>query len=249
MKLTVVGCSGSIPGPESAASCYLLEQDGYRVVIDLGHGSLGALQQHLALTDIDAIVLSHLHADHCIDMTALYVAHRYGPYAFSGKVPVYGPSDAGERLASAYGMPSPSAIETAFDFRDLSVAATVGPFRVRAEGMAHPIETFGVRFEAGGAALVYTGDTGPCRAIDELARGADLLLSEASFVDGAENPPDLHLTGRQAGELARNAGVGRLVITHVPPWNDPSVAKEEAGLVFQGPIDVATPGSTFDLAR
>lgn len=249
MKLTVVGCSGSIPGPESAASCYLLEQDGHRVVIDLGHGSLGALQRHLALTDIDAIVLSHLHADHCIDMTALYVAHRYGPYAFSGKVPVYGPGDAGERLASAYGMRSPSAIETAFDLRDLSVTAKIGPFRVRAERLAHPIETYGVRFEADEAALVYTGDTGPCRAIDELASGADLLLSEASFVDGAENPPDLHLTGRQAGELARNAGVGRLVITHVPPWNDPSVAKEEAGLVFDGPIDVATPGSTFDLAR
>ncbi|MCZ3385579.1 MAG: MBL fold metallo-hydrolase [Actinomycetia bacterium] len=249
MKLTVVGSSGSIPGPESAASCYLLEHDDYRVVIDLGHGSLGALQRHLELTDIDAIVLGHLHADHCIDLTALYVAHRYGPYAFQGRLPVYGPSDAAERLASAYGMRTPRGMEASFDFRDLSVAATVGPFRVRAERVAHPIEAYGIRFEVDGTALVYSGDTGPCRAIDELARGTDVLLCEASFVDGDDNPPDLHLTGRQAGELARDAGVGRLVITHVPPWHDPDVARAEAESVFDGRVDLATPGSTFDLAR
>ena len=82
-----MGCSGSIPGPTSLSSCYLLEHDGYRVVVDLGHGSLGVLQQHIALTDIDAIVLSHLHADHSIDLTALYVAHRYGPYDFPERLP------------------------------------------------------------------------------------------------------------------------------------------------------------------
>ena len=91
MKLTVVGCSGSIPGPDSPASCYLIEHDGFRVVVDMGHGSLGALQRHVVLDSIDAIVLSHLHADHFIDLTALHVAHRYGPYSFTGPLPVYGP--------------------------------------------------------------------------------------------------------------------------------------------------------------
>ena len=168
MRLTVVGCSGSIPGPTSLSSCYLLEHDGFRVVVDLGHGSLGVLQQHIALTDIDAIVLSHLHADHSIDLTALYVAHRYGPYDFTGRLPVYGPSDTAERLASAYGMKDPQGMTAAFDFRDLSVAASIGPFRVRAERVAHPVEAYAVRFEVDGSALVYSGDTGPCRAIDEL---------------------------------------------------------------------------------
>jgi ribonuclease BN (tRNA processing enzyme) len=249
VKLTVVGCSGSIPGPTSLSSCYLVEHDGYRVVVDLGHGSLGVLQQHIALTDIDAIVLSHLHADHSIDLTALYVAHRYGPYEFPARLPVYGPTDTSDRLASAYGMKSPQGMTGAFDFRDVSVAASVGPFRVRAERVAHPVEAYAVRFEVDGKALVYSGDTGPCLAIDEISRGADLLLCEASFVHGDDNPRDLHLTGRQAGEVARGAGVGRLVITHVPPWHDPDVAKAEAMTVYEGPVDLATPGMTVEVGR
>jgi ribonuclease BN (tRNA processing enzyme) len=207
------------------------------------------LQRHIALTDIDAIVLSHLHADHSIDLTALYVAHRYGPYDFSGRLPVYGPSDTAERLASAYGMKDPQGMKGSFDFHELSVAASIGPLRVRAERVAHPVETYAVRFEAGDRALVYSGDTGPCRAIDELARDADLLLCEASFVHGENNPTDLHLTGREAGVLAREAGVRRLVVTHVPPWNDPQVAMAEAASVFNGDIDLATPGATFEVAR
>ncbi len=249
MKLTVVGCSGSIPGPESMSSCYLLEHDGYRVVIDLGHGSLGVLQRHIALTDIDAIVLSHLHADHSIDLTALYVAHRYGPYDFAGRLPVYGPSDTAERLASAYGMKDPQGMKGSFDFGELAVTASIGPFMVRAERVAHPVETYAVRFEVGAAVFVYSGDTGPCRALDDLARGADLLLCEASFVHGDDNPTDLHLTGREAGVVARDAGAGRLVITHVPPWNNPQVAMAEAASVFDGEIDLATAGSTFEVAR
>jgi ribonuclease BN (tRNA processing enzyme) len=226
-----------------------VEHDGYRVVVDLGHGSLGVLQQHIALTDIDAIVLSHLHADHSIDLTALYVAHRYGPYEFPSRLPVYGPADTADRLASAYGMKSPQGMTGAFDFRDLSVAASVGPFRVRAERVAHPVEAYAVRFEVDGKSLVYSGDTGPCLAIDEISRGADLLLCEASFVHGDDNPRDLHLTGRQAGEVARGAGVGQLVITHVPPWHDPEVAKAEAMTVYDGPIDLATPGMTVEVGR
>jgi ribonuclease BN (tRNA processing enzyme) len=249
VNLTVVGCSGSIPGPTSPSSCYLLEHEGCRLVVDLGHGSLGVLQQHIALTDIDAVVLSHLHADHSIDLTALYVAHHYGPYDFPARLRVYGPGDTAERLASAYGMKSPRGLSAAFEFCDLATATTIGPFRVRAERVAHPVETYAVRFEVDGHTLVYSGDTGPCRAIDELSRGADLLLCEASFVDGEDNPADLHLTGRQAGELARDAGANRLVITHVPPWNNPQVALAEAASVFDGEIDLATTGSSFEVAR
>lgn len=249
MKLTVVGCSGSMPGPNSSASCYLLEHDDFRVVVDLGHGSVGALQRHIKLTDIDAIVFSHLHSDHCIDLTALYVAHRYGPAPFASRIPVLAPSDAPERMAAANGMTSTRGMTAAFDFRDVSVAAALGPFRLRAERMAHPVEAYGTRFEVDGASLVYTGDTGPCRALNDIARDADLLLSEASFRDGESNPPGLHLTGRQAGEVASGAGVRHLVITHVPPWHDPEVARAEAATVFEGPIDVATPGATYAVAR
>lgn len=249
MRLVVIGCSGSMPGPASAGSCYLVEHEGFRLVVDLGNGSLGALQQHIELPQIDAIVLSHLHADHCVDMTSLYVAHTYGPYAFSGRIPVYGPSDSADRLARAYGMRSSAGMVSAFEFRDLASAAAIGPFRARAERVAHPIEAYGVRLTAGDATLVYTGDTGPCRAIDQLASGADVLLAEASFVEGADNPAALHLTGREAGALAQHGEVGRLVLTHVPPWHDPEVALAEASAVFDGPIELATPGLVVEVAR
>jgi ribonuclease BN (tRNA processing enzyme) len=249
VRLTVVGCSGSIPGPDSPASSYLLEHRGFRVVVDMGHGSLGALQRYIALHEVDAVVLSHLHPDHCIDLTAFHVAHRYGGYPFAGPVPVYGPSGTAQQVAAGYGMTSTRPLHGSFTFRELSSAASVGPFGVRAERVAHPVEAYAVRFEADGASLVYSGDTGPCRALDDLADGVDVLLAESSFVHGEDNARDLHLTGRDAGAAARDAGAGRLLITHVPPWHDREDARREASEVFDGPIDCATAGMSVEVGR
>jgi ribonuclease BN (tRNA processing enzyme) len=101
---------------------------------------------------------------------------------------------------------------------------------------------------ANGRTLAYTGDTGLCPALDELAAEADLLLAEASFRDGDDNPADLHLTGRQAGELATRAGARRLVLTHVPPWHRVSTMLAEASSVYAGPLDAATPGATYPVS-
>ena len=92
MRLTVVGCAGSFPGPDSPASCYLLEADGFRVVVDFGNGSLGALQKYAGLFDIDAVCLSHLHADHCVDLYSYSVARAYSPAGPQPAIPVYGPA-------------------------------------------------------------------------------------------------------------------------------------------------------------
>lgn len=249
MKLTIVGCSGSIPGPDSPGSCYLLEHDGFRVAVDLGHGSLGALQRYIALPQLDAVVLSHLHADHCIDLTALHVAHQYGNVGFEQPIPVYGPSGSAERVASAYGMSSAKPLASSFVFRELAMTASIGPFDVQAERVAHPVEAYAMRFAAAGATLTYSGDTGQCEALNALARDVDVLLAEASFVHGQQNPRDLHMTGRQAGEVARDAGARRLVITHVPPWNSASAARDEAAEVFDGAIDIATPAMSLEVGR
>src|SRR5437868_9100151 len=99
MLLTVVGCSGSFPGPESAASCYLLEAEGFRLVIDLGNGALGVLQRHAELSGIDAICVSHLHADHCVDLAAYWVARQYNPGGALPPIPVYGPRGTAQRVA------------------------------------------------------------------------------------------------------------------------------------------------------
>jgi ribonuclease BN (tRNA processing enzyme) len=242
MELTVVGCTGSMPGPESPASCYLVQHDGYSLLLDLGNGSLGALMQYIDIRAIDAIVLSHLHADHCIDVASLYVARKYGGLGDGGRLPVLGPHDTADRMARVYDLPPVPGMTEEFAFADLPPETELGPFRIRSARMAHPVEAYAVRVDCGEASLVYTGDTGPNDCLAPLAAGAGVLLAEASFVDGVVNPADLHLTGRQAGEAARDAAVGQLVVTHVPPWNDGHRAVAEAADVYEGPIVLAHSG-------
>jgi ribonuclease BN (tRNA processing enzyme) len=253
MKLTVVGCSGSFPSAESACSSYLIEADGYRLLFDMGNGALGELQRHCGLYDLDAVVLSHLHADHCIDMAAYFVA-RY--YRHEGgrcaPIPVYGPQGTEQRLASAYGDPSSaSAMKEVFDFHTLhsDESFELGPFAVSTTRVEHPVEAYAFRVEHAdsGKILAYSGDTGPCQALCALARGAGLFLCEASFTHGKENIPQLHLNGREAGECAQRAGVGRLVLTHVPPWTDAQVNLRDAKGVFDGPVELARSGAVYEV--
>ena len=98
MRLTVVGCSGSFPGPDSAASCYLLEAEGFRLVVEFGNGALGPLQKHIGLFDADAVCLSHLHADHCVDLYSYSIARMYSPAGPQPPIPVYGPARTRERI-------------------------------------------------------------------------------------------------------------------------------------------------------
>jgi ribonuclease BN (tRNA processing enzyme) len=248
MRLTVIGCAGSFPGPDSPASCYLIEADGFRLLLDLGNGAIGALQRHAGLTEVDAICLSHLHGDHCLDMCSYWVTQTWAPGGPRPPIPVYGPAGTAERLARAQGTDAAEDMSAAFTFETLVPGARqIGPFKVTLDHVNHPVETFGFRLERGGRALAYSADTGESDALVRLASGADLLLCEASFVDGAPNPPGLHLTGRQAGEHAARAGVGELVLTHLVPWNDQARMLAEAAGTFGGPLSLAASGRIFDL--
>jgi ribonuclease BN (tRNA processing enzyme) len=252
VRLTVIGCSGSYPGPDSPASCYLVEApyDGgtFRLLLDLGNGSLGPLQRHAPLDDIDAVVLSHLHADHCLDMCSFYVARRYLPAGPMARIPVYGPTGTADRMALAYGLDPDPGMHEEFAFTDHARGPVdLGPFTLRTVRVNHPVEAYAVRIERDGRSLVYSGDTGPCNALVELARGADLLLCEASFQDGRDTAPDLHLNGREAAEHATRAGVGRLLLTHVPPWNDPARSLAEAVAAFAGGVELARAGAVVEI--
>lgn len=252
MRLTVVGCSGSYPGPDSPASCYLLEQDDeegrtWRILLDLGSGALGALHHYADPLSIDAVALSHLHPDHCLDLCGFYVLRKYHPLGSQPRLPVYGPGGTGERMARAYDLPDGPGMAHEFDFRTYDSSFCVGPFTIEAIAVAHPVEAYGLRVTAGGSTIAYTGDTAPCAALDRLADGVDLLLAEASFRDGDDNPPEIHLTGTDAGALAARSGAGRLVITHVPPWFDKAGMLAEAQAVWDGPAELARAGATYDV--
>lgn len=248
-QLTVLGCAGSFPGPDSACSAYLVEAAGYRLMVDFGTGALSALQRYGDLREVDAILLSHLHCDHMLDACSYVVVRRYAPDGPYPRLPLYAPAGARARLARAYGVPEEGPMDDVYDFRILDQEARplhIGPFTVTAERVNHPVETYGFRIEHAGRVLAYSADSGMCPALHRLAAGADLFLCEASYLDGRVNPPDLHLTGREAGEIAAKAGVGRLVLTHlVRAWGSEEATYAAAANAFDGPVDLARPGARY----
>lgn len=247
MKLTILGCSGSIPGPDSPTSGYLLEADDTRIALDLGNGTLGTMQRHIDPFALDAVLLSHLHPDHCADFGALTVLRRYHPRPpydpAERKLSVFGPEEAPDRLAALY---APNAVERAeADLSDVYEFATapedpvrIGPFEIRAVPVHHVCPTWGFRISVDGAVLAYTADTGRCAALPELARDADVLLAEASWLDSPDRPDGLHLSGRQAAEVATEAGARRLLLTHVQPWSDSAAILDEARRYTGVPVEL-----------
>lgn len=204
---------------------------------------MGPLQHYVELDEIDAICLSHLHADHCLDMCSYQVFRNYHPGGPLGKVPVYGPRETADRLDRATWSSHGRSIAETFDVRTLSPGKLeIGPFAVTVDHMNHPVETFGFRIEHAGRVITYSADTGPAASLVGLAAGADVLVCEASFADVPGLPADLHLTAGQAGEHAARAGAGRLVLTHLVPWNDPDQSLEQAAASFAGPLELARQG-------
>lgn len=257
MRLTVVGSSGSASGPESASSCYLLQatENGATtsVVIDLGSGAFGQLLRHVAPEQVDAVLLSHLHADHVVDLVALDVYLRYGPGAPFEAVDVWGPEGTAVRIEHLCGEPGGGAESFRTHGWVEGEPIRLGPLRIEPFAVNHPVPAFAMRITGpsedgtGTRTLVYTGDTDTCTGLLEAARGADLLLSEAAFQECRDTIRDVHLTGRRAGELATEAGARRLVLTHIPPWTARETVRAEALTAYEGPVDLACPGVTFTL--
>ncbi len=261
MRLIVLGCSGSGPGPTSPASGYLVKAGDAHLTLDLGNGTFGLLQRHLDPWDLSAAVFSHLHPDHCSDFASLAVHRRYHPRPpydpATRPLPVLAPDEAPTRFAAAYAASDAERAETdltdIFAFQPLADGGSVelAGVTVRARAVEHPCEAYALRVEHDDRSLVYSGDTGPCAGLVEAARGADVLLCEASWPHVTqwwdEPPPGVHLSGRQAGEHAAAAGVGRLLITHVPAWFDAQALLAEAKEAFGGPVDLVEPDAAYDV--
>ena len=263
MKLTIIGCTGSFPGPGSPASCYLVTaHDGerpWRILLDLGSGALGVLQRYADIKDLDGIFVSHLHPDHCMDLCGLHVAIHWDPAGWGrDRMLVWGPAATADRIATAYGLPLDPGMHEDYDFRCWTPREPVriGPFTITPYPVRHPIEeAYALRVEATEpladgsmrtSVLAYSGDTDTCDELVESAREADMFLCEAAFEEGRDDAIDgVHLTGKRAGQMATEAGARRLLLTHIPVWTDINTVVDEAKEVYDGSIAVAVSGVTY----
>lgn len=252
--MTVLGCSGSVVGPDSPASGYLLSApDTPPLVIDFGGGVLGALQRYADPGDVH-VLLSHLHADHCLDLPGLFVWRRYHPFPPDGRALMYGPSDTWSRLGSA-SAPQGGEVDDFSDIFDVrhwvdGQSVEFGALSVLPRLVSHPTESYGLRFtDPSGAVLVYSGDTGICDSVVELARDADIFLCEATWTHDPDRPPHVHLSGTEAGQIAAKAKVAELLLTHIPPWTSREDVISEAKAEFDGPVHAVVCGETIDITR
>lgn len=246
MRLTVLGGCGVWPAAGEACSGYLVEHDGFRLLIDPGYAVLPQLLRTLTADEVDAVLISHGHPDHCADLNPLLRARalqdRPAGASQIRPLPIHALPGATDAVLA---MDRPGMLDHAFVLRDITPGKpiTVGPFEIATRVLPHSRPNVGVRVMADRVALVYTGDAGPDPGLVDLARDADVLLAEATYID--EVPQDSIgslSSARDAGRQAAEAGVAGLVLTHLPPGTDRAAAQRAAGDRFAGPIKVARPG-------
>jgi ribonuclease BN (tRNA processing enzyme) len=254
-RVVVLGSCGAWPEPGRACSGFVLEYGGARIVLDLGYGTLPRLLTLLgssAADGIDAVIITHAHPDHMLDLHGLLRARWFGRRS-AAPVPLHAPEPV---LARLIGLEDDGAdvVRAAFDWHPLPAPPRqIGPLRLDSMELPHYLPNSGVRLSAPGMAVAYTGDTGPDPALAELGRGADLYIVDAT--DRWQRPgaaagtpgPVLNLTAREAGEAAAAAGARRLLLTHFWPDNDRQVSQAAAAAVFGGEVLIAEEGLEVQL--
>ncbi len=246
LSATVLGCSGTYASAGGACSGYLVRSDTTAAWLDCGPGTLGNLQRHVDLGRLDALVVTHAHPDHWLELPVLRNALKYG----SGRtgLPVYAPA---EVRTVADGL-VPDGLEPTFSWRTVADGDTaeLGDLRLKFSRTDHPVETLAVRVDAphgeGGArSLAYSSDTAAGWSLGALGGPVDLALCEATMPPGTEGSSP-HLTGRQAGALAADAGARRLLLTHLWPTAEPEAHRRDAEATFGAPVELALPHERYD---
>ena len=253
--MVVLGGCGAWPEPGRACSGFLLEHAGFRVALDLGYGTLSRLLTLLGSTTavgLDAVVATHDHPDHVVDLHGLFRARLYDGQHLP-RISLYAPEAVLERITDLEDCER-SVTERVFAWQPLPAGEyDVGPFRLKSRILPHYVPNAGVRLSAPELTVAYTGDTGPDPALAEIGRDADLFIVDATdrYQQRGTIPPDaepaMNLTSRQAGEAATAAGARKLLLTHFWPGNDRDRSRAAAAEAFSGEILIADEGTVIDL--
>ena len=240
LKVTVLGCSGSYANAGGACTGFLVQSPQANVWLDPGPGTFANLQDHICLSDLTAIVLSHEHADHWLELPVVYNAIRH--YVLCEPIPVFGTMGT---FSLARKMCED--IEESFRCNVISnkSSTVIADQEWRWSRTDHYVETLASRVEVGDSSMVFSADTGPEWDITQLGSGIDLLIAESTFLSHREKEKILHLSARQAGMMAQHADVSHLVLSHLAPGEEPSRHLQEAGEVFAGEISLACVGKEF----
>jgi len=264
MRLTVLGKSPSWQDAGGACSGYLVQEGDTSVLVDCGNGVFAKLREHIDYVDVDAVVLSHLHADHFLDLVPFAYALTYAPRQQPVPVdrwpgtdcpacPVLhappGAKDLFRRVVGAWG--NEDLIENAFELREYDghEELEIGPIRVKLQPVPHFTETFAMCIGStnGGGRIIYGADSSPTEALEAFSRDADLMLIEATLPRPERTGMRGHLTPEEAGEQARGAGAKRVVLVHISDELDWEWARDEAAKSFGGPVEVAREGAVYEV--
>lgn len=244
--LHVLGSAGSHTGMDRVCSGYLLESGGTRLMVDCGNGASAILQEFCSFDDLDGIVITHRHVDHCIDLIGMFYALRFHQKGHK-TVRLYAAPEVHEMLTGLLSDDSAFAFNEVFHHVPIHAGDhfTIGAFDITCFPSVHPVPTVSLRITAGGRCLTYSSDSAGGPDLLAAAQGCDLFLCEATWQgDGSDIPPDIHLTATQAGELAREAGVPRLMITHVLGSLEPKKSRKEAAKAFGRDVELALQGES-----
>ena len=247
MKVTVLGSNATYPSESGPASGYLVQNEGRSVVLDAGPGTALKLLSLVGINEVEGVVISHVHADHCADVAALYFRLRYGPEP-RRRIPLFAPIGVFEHLERFLTYSSNGG-----GFRETFDERTVGDGdRMRLIGLKwtfrrtdHPVPCVATRIDDGGNSITYTSDTGPNIDLRPLTSDTDVLIAEATF-QGESNEDTQHLTAGWAGQLAADSRAKRLVLTHIRPDLDPDTSVAEAKERFTGPVIAAVSGMVLE---
>lgn len=250
MRVRIVGSSSSVPRPGRACTCQLIRTPKTALLFDMGSGAFANLREAIDYTAIDGIIVTHMHADHFLDLIPLRYALKYGPLVRAERMPLWLPPDGARTLramcAALAREDNGDFLDGVFDVReyDPQDALTINDTQITFAKTRHYIDAYAIRAEVAGASVVYSADTAPCDAVRDLARGSSLFVCEASLGLGSEDPSARgHLCAIEAGALAQEAGARRLLLTHYGSEYAPGELEDAAESVFNGPCSVADDGT------